>query len=333
MRLMSIVEATPATGLGRLARSLAVAEALREQGHEVVLTGDLELPAAIAIAEESGEVVVAGDHSPVGLARVAEEHGAERVLVDCAAYPDGLADLLAARGVRTACFRDSLNGSHSATGVDLMIAPAWSPRLVGRCGGRWFGARERARLRAGAGGSAGGGRAPRGSCRRHGRSTAAPGPARRRAPRGGDVAGGSVGGQQRCQRRRPVRRRHGGPAPSGRGAVDPPGADPRDRLATGPASAGRRPRPRGVLRAALLLGGRVHRDTDGPARASPLPMSRRSRRPPMSAPRSGSAGPATPRARPGGCARRCATACAGARWPPRPADWSTAAARPASPSC
>lgn len=127
MRLMSIVEATPATGLGRLARSLAVAEALREQGHEVVLTGHLELPGANAIVDESGYQVVTGDHSPIGLARVAEEQGAERVLVDCAAYPDGLADLLTARGVRTACFRDGLNGSHSATGVDLVIAPAWSP--------------------------------------------------------------------------------------------------------------------------------------------------------------------------------------------------------------
>ena len=43
MRLLTIVEATPATGLGRLARCLAVAEALREQGHEVLLAGEVDL--------------------------------------------------------------------------------------------------------------------------------------------------------------------------------------------------------------------------------------------------------------------------------------------------
>jgi spore coat polysaccharide biosynthesis predicted glycosyltransferase SpsG len=126
MRLLSVVEATPATGLGRLARALAVREALQEQGHELILAGEVTLPGATALLEESGVELARPSLDPAELAELAEGEGVTRVVVDCASSPDGLAELLAARAVRTAWLRDGSRPVHPPSGVDLVIAPEWT---------------------------------------------------------------------------------------------------------------------------------------------------------------------------------------------------------------
>jgi spore coat polysaccharide biosynthesis predicted glycosyltransferase SpsG len=125
VRLLSIVEATPSTGLGRLARALAVREALQEQGHELILAGEVTLPGAAALLEESEAALEHRSLDPAEIAQLAEGAGVNRVVIDCASSLDGLPELLAARGVRTAWIRDGSNPVHVPGGVDLVIAPEW----------------------------------------------------------------------------------------------------------------------------------------------------------------------------------------------------------------
>jgi spore coat polysaccharide biosynthesis predicted glycosyltransferase SpsG len=126
MRLLSVVEATSLTGLGRLARALAIREALQEQGHELILAGEVTLPAAAALLEDSGAELAHPSLAPAEIAQLAEGTGVTRAVVDCASSPDGLPELLAARGVRTAWLRDGSNQVHTPSGVDLVIAPEWT---------------------------------------------------------------------------------------------------------------------------------------------------------------------------------------------------------------
>ena len=133
MRLMSIVEATPATGLGRGSPAA------------------WPWPRRCASRDTRSSWPATSSSRPRGPRRGVRRGGRRwRPQPDRAgparrgprrrAGARGLRDLPRRAGraarrarVRTACFRDTLNGSHSAAGVDLVIAPEWRRRRRSTC--------------------------------------------------------------------------------------------------------------------------------------------------------------------------------------------------------
>ncbi len=172
MRLLSVVDATPATGLGRLARTLAVGEALRTAGHEHVIAGALTAPYAGSLAEEAGVAVLGAPTTAAGVQELAAAHHADWVLVDRPRPPAGLHDHLSAAGIRTAAFADHPSGD-GAPAADLLVRPEWAPDLLAGGGDRRPAGPARTRLRPGAGRGPGGQGAPPGPGRWHGRPPAA----------------------------------------------------------------------------------------------------------------------------------------------------------------
>ncbi len=129
MRLLSVVDATPATGLGRLARTLAVGEALVAAGHEHVLAGTLDLPGAATLTDEAGVAVHGTARTAEEVQELAERHRADWVLLDQARPPAGVTDRLAAAGIRSAAFDDRPDPAGLRSNpprADLVVVPQWS---------------------------------------------------------------------------------------------------------------------------------------------------------------------------------------------------------------
>jgi spore coat polysaccharide biosynthesis predicted glycosyltransferase SpsG/RimJ/RimL family protein N-acetyltransferase len=120
VRIMLRVDASPATGVGHLVRSLALAEQAHERGHDLLLCGHVEGEWASQQVEEAGVPHLPVAPTTAELADLALAEGVQLVHVDQYDVDTDLREALRTKGIRLSSMEDSAFGRRPA---DLVIDP------------------------------------------------------------------------------------------------------------------------------------------------------------------------------------------------------------------